>query len=87
MGGKETLRFTAKKGGGNNSNTEYSTKEWLSKAIITELADSCSYTLNAVQHGEMDYLKHLQEQFISGPTGKHYSEITFTSKMSKKALG
>lgn len=85
MGGKETLRFTAKKGGGNNSNTEYSTKEWLSKAIITELADSCSYTLNAVQQRETDYCSW--RCFISGPTGKHYSEITFTSEMSKKALG
>lgn len=46
VGGKETLNSTAKQRGGNNSNSGYTTKEWLSRVIITKHADSCWTTIN-----------------------------------------
>lgn len=87
VGGSETLRSAAKQGGGNNINTEYSTEEWLSEVIITELADSCWYTLNAIQQGEVDYSNDSLRCFTPVPIRKNYSNQSFTSEVSEEARG
>lgn len=87
VGGSETLRSAAKQGGGNNINTEYSTEEWLSEVIITELADSCWYTLNAIQQGEADYSNDSFRCFTPVPIRKNYSNQSFTSEVPEEARG
>lgn len=82
VGGSETLRSAAKQGGGNNINTGYSTEEWLSEVIITELADSCWYTLNAIQ--QVDYSNDSLRCFTPVPIRTTQS---FTPEVSVEARG